>query len=60
MQEICGVKLGETDTFYPSDSNRITYAGQTFEVKDYAALIKVTDGEVFATYQDDFIRIRQL
>ena len=56
MQEICGVKLGETDTLYPSDSNRITYAGQTFEVKDYAALLKVTDGEVVATYQDDFYK----
>ena len=54
MQEICGVKLGETDTFYPSDTNRITYQGQTFEVKDYAALLTVTDGEVLATYLDDF------
>jgi beta-galactosidase len=54
LQEIFGINPVETDTYYPSDRNAVTYRNQSYELKDYATIIKVGKATVEATYEDDF------
>ncbi len=54
LQEIFGVKPVETDTLYPKDQNSVTYNGKTYQLKDYATVIKVDTANVDGIYVDDF------
>lgn len=54
LQEIFGFNPTETDTFYPSDRNSISYQGKNYEVRDYATVIKNKTAQVEATYLKDF------
>ncbi|GAF64480.1 beta-galactosidase [Bacillus sp. TS-2] len=54
LQDIFGVNPNETDTFYPSDRNRVSFNGSTYEVRDYAAIINSNKAEVEGIYLEDF------
>lgn len=54
LQELFGLRVKETDVYYPKDHNRIQTATGDYGVKDYAALIEVQDAEVLARYQEGF------
>lgn len=54
LQELFGLRVKETDVYYPKDHNRIQTATGDYIVKDYAALIEVQDAEVLARYQEGF------
>ena len=54
LQELFGMKLVETDTYYPKDRNSITYADKSYEVRDYASVLTMTTGEAIATFDQDF------
>ncbi|UOE94060.1 beta-galactosidase [Alkalihalobacillus sp. LMS39] len=54
LQDIFGLKPLETDTFYPTDRNAVTYEGESYEVKDYATVLEVDSANVVATYEQDF------
>jgi beta-galactosidase len=56
LQEIFGVRVKETDVYYPHDQNAITSKAGTFAVKDYAALLNVQGAEVLARYQSGFYK----
>jgi beta-galactosidase len=54
LQAIFGINPLETDTYYPSDRNAVSYRNQSYELTDYATIIKVNGATVEATYEDDF------
>jgi beta-galactosidase len=54
LHDIFGINPVETDTYYPSDRNAVTYRNQSYELKDYATIIKVGKAKVEASYEDDF------
>ncbi|MDY3918493.1 MAG: beta-galactosidase [Candidatus Limivivens sp.] len=55
LTELFGLYSEEIDTLYPSDRNRAVFAdGETFEIHDFAEILKVRDAEVLASYGDDF------
>ena len=54
LQELFGVKVKETDVYYPRDHNQVVMADTSYSVKDYAALLEVLDAEVVARYGEDF------
>ena len=54
LQEIFGIRVKETDVYYPKDHNRIQTATGDYAVKDYAALLEVQEAEVLARYQEGF------
>ncbi|MDC3415879.1 beta-galactosidase [Aquibacillus sp. 3ASR75-54] len=54
LREMFGINPVETDTFFPNDRNAITYAGKTYEVKDYATVIELGNAQAQAVYHDDF------
>ncbi|MBU5359580.1 beta-galactosidase [Enterococcus raffinosus] len=54
LQEIFGIEIEETDTYYPSDKNTLVFDNRSFTVKDYASLIKRGNARALAYYQEDF------
>ena len=54
LQEIFGMKLIETDTYYPKDRNVVTYNGKSYEVRDYASILDVAGATVIGTFEQDF------
>lgn len=59
MKEVFGIISEEIDTLYPSDRNEIIFADQTFggkswEVHDYAEMLRVIDAEVLGVYAEDY------
>ncbi len=62
LSELFGLVSEEIDTLYPSDRNSVRFAGGnewlaasgSWEVKDYAEVLKVKDAEVLGVYGEDF------
>ena len=54
LQELFGIRVKETDVYYPKDHNRIQTATGDYAVKDYAALLEVQEAQVLACYQEGF------
>lgn len=54
LQELFGIRVKETDVYYPKYHNRIQTATGDYAVKDYAALLEVQEAEVLARYQEGF------
>jgi len=54
LQEIFGLQLVETDTYYPKDRNAVTYDGKLYEVQDYASVLDVADAKVLGRFEQDF------
>jgi beta-galactosidase len=56
LKEMFGIEPTETDTFYPSDRNHVSYKGQSYEVRDYATLMNMAGAETLGTYEEDFYK----
>ena len=56
LKETFGMAPLETDTYYPSDTNSLTYNGKTYEIKDYATVIERGSADELAVYQQDFYK----
>lgn len=61
LNNLFGVISEEIDTLYPSDRNGVLIAGDgieknTWEVRDYAEILRVKDATVLGTYTDDFYK----
>lgn len=55
LSELFGIISEEIDTYYPSHRNRIRFEyGGTWEVLDYAEILRVKDARVLARYTEDF------
>lgn len=55
LSELFGIVSEEIDTYYPSDRNHIRFEdGSTWEVTDYAEILRVKDAQVLAKYTEDF------
>lgn len=55
LSELFGIVSEEIDTYYPSDRNHIRFEdGGTWEVVDYAEILRVKDARVLARYMEDF------
>src|SRR5699024_1110367 len=54
LQETFGLKPLETDTLYPKDRNAVTYAGKSYEMKDYGTVIDVESAKPVAFYEEDY------
>lgn len=54
LQDIFGMTLVETDTYYPNDSNSVKYGKKSYEVCDYASILEVTDATILGTFEQDF------
>ena len=55
LKELFGIISEEIDSYYPSDRNGIVMNdGSTWEVVDYAEILRVQDAEVLGTYTGDF------
>ncbi|MEH7250881.1 beta-galactosidase [Neobacillus niacini] len=54
LQEIFGISPVETDTYYPEDKNTVSYQNRSYELKDYATIIKLNGATVEGTYKEDF------
>ncbi|MDO5143492.1 MAG: beta-galactosidase [bacterium] len=55
LKELAGVCSEEIDTLYPSDRNAARFAdGETFEIRDFCEILRVTDARVEAVYTGDF------
>ncbi|MGO4936258.1 beta-galactosidase [Fundicoccus sp. Sow4_H7] len=56
LQELLGIRLLETDVYYPSQSNHLVTDSQSFTVHDYATVFEIAGATPLATYGDDFYR----
>jgi beta-galactosidase len=54
LQEIFGINVLETDTYYPKDHNHLSYGNQIFTINDYCAIIEAKGAQVTGTYEEDF------
>ncbi|OTN75912.1 hypothetical protein A5886_000988 [Enterococcus sp. 8G7_MSG3316] len=54
LQDLFGIAVKETDALYPKQSNKLAFAGASFEVQDYCSILDNHDAEVLATYEEDF------
>ncbi|MEC6748299.1 beta-galactosidase [Marinilactibacillus sp. XAAS-LB27] len=54
LQEVFGIEPLETDTYYTSDSNELTFNNKQYAIRDYATIIDVKEAEVLAQYEGDF------
>ncbi|MEW5323381.1 beta-galactosidase [Geobacillus thermoleovorans] len=54
LREMFGMEPIETDTLYPRDRNSVHYRGRSYELKDYATVIKIHAATVEGVYEDDF------
>lgn len=57
LKELFGLYSEEIDTLYPSQHNQAVFPdGSSYEIRDFAELLKVFDAEVLACYGDDFYK----
>jgi len=54
LQDIFGIQPLETDTYYPKDRNAVQFHDQSYELKDYATIIKLLTAKVEGHYEDDY------
>jgi beta-galactosidase len=54
LQEIFGIDVLELDTLLEGEHNQIDFRNQSFETKDYSAILNVLDAEILGNYQTDF------
>lgn len=54
LQEMFGMEPVETDTLYPSDKNAVRYQNKSYEVTDYATVIRMHTAVQEGVYEDDF------
>lgn len=54
LQHLFGLKVEETDTLYPNQSNVIEMDGQSFRAQDYCEVISNISAKNLAIYKDDF------
>ena len=54
LQQLFGINVTETDTYYPSDRNAVTFGDKSYEVRDYCSLIEVKEATTLATFDADF------
>lgn len=54
LQDIFGMRLVETDTYYPKDRNVVKYHEKSYEVRDYASILEVSDATILGTFEQDF------
>ncbi|MFN2744930.1 MULTISPECIES: beta-galactosidase [unclassified Bacillus (in: firmicutes)] len=54
LKEIFGIEPMETDTLYPGDKNAVAYRNQSYELRDYATVLKINAAVAEGFYQDDF------
>lgn len=55
LKDLFGVISEEIDSFYPSDRNHVLLKdGTSWEVRDYAEILRVSDAQVLGTYTEDF------
>jgi len=54
LQDIFGMRLVETDTYYPKDRNTVIYKGKEYEVRDYASILEVANATALGTFKEDF------
>lgn len=54
LSELFGIISEEIDTLYPSDCNYIQIGEESWEVRDYAEILRVDDAVVLGNYTDDF------
>ena len=54
FQKLFGINVLETDVYYPTDKNSLTFGENIYGVKDYATIFDVHQAEVLSTYQEDF------
>ena len=55
LSELFGIVSEEIDTYYPTDRNQIRLEdGRTWEVRDYAEILRVKDARVLGWYREDF------
>lgn len=54
LQEIFGIDVLETDTYYPTDRNYVLYKDQSYELKDYATVVELGGAVAEGYYQNDF------
>ena len=60
LQEMFGMEPVETDTLYPGDKNAVRYQNRSYELKDYATVLKLSTANPEGFYEDDFMRTRRL
>lgn len=56
LREVFGIEPLETDTYYPSDRNSVSYKGQSYEVRDYATILEAKEAEILGRYEEDFYK----
>ncbi|WP_312086441.1 beta-galactosidase trimerization domain-containing protein, partial [Exiguobacterium sp.] len=49
-----GIEPVENDTLYPTDQNGVKFRDKTYELKDYATVLKVVTAETVGVYTEDF------
>ncbi|MEC1438633.1 beta-galactosidase [Bacillus sonorensis] len=54
LQEMFGMEPVETDTLYPGDKNAVRYQNRSYELKDYATVLKLDTADPVGFYEDDF------
>lgn len=56
LSELFGIVSEEIDSLYPTDRNQIRFLERnaTFEVQDYAEILRIKDAQVLAVYNGDF------
>lgn len=55
LKGLFGLYSEEIDTLYPSQSNHAVFPdGSSYEIKDFAEILKVFDAQVMASYGEDF------
>ena len=56
LSDLFGLYSTEMDTLYPTDRNHVKYTatGKIAEVTDCCEILKVTDAQVLAEYEEDF------
>ncbi|MEG0275414.1 MAG: beta-galactosidase [Coprobacillus sp.] len=52
--DLFGLKVLETDTYYPDENNYIIYENKTYETKEYNAIIELIGAKELARYTKDF------
>lgn len=54
LQDIFGIEPLETDTYYPKDRNAVQFRDQSYELKDYATIIRLLHAKVEGHYKEDY------
>ncbi len=54
LKTMFGIEPVENDTLYPMDKNGVKFRDKTYELKDYATVLKVVTAETFGVYTEDF------